>query len=215
MNAHSSDSNTLIASADCETESRSPGSGSSLCNSLGLRYFPDIRYGTPGNLQSYDGGRDYSTLEAFVKQHAGPSPGPSPPTPPSPPPSPPSPTPPSPPPAPSSSHYEHPPCQSDEQEVEVQGLSGSLCSPSCTYSQCPSDKPTGVSASPQCILQDSSGYRYCALECYSDSDCDTDGGASCGSLGSFGICTYPESSGNGLPPKTCPKVLAPVKKVMV
>merc|ERR1719284_182188 len=105
MNAHSSDSSTLIASADCETESRSPGSGSSLCNALGLRYFPDIRYGTPGNLQSYDGGRDYASLEAFVKQHAGPSPGPSPPSPT--PPSPPSPTPPS----PSGSHYEHPPCQ--------------------------------------------------------------------------------------------------------
>merc|ERR1711982_231541 len=54
----------------------------------------------------------------------GPSPGPSRPTPPSPP-SPPSPS--------GSSHYEDPKggCQSDEVDIQIQGLSGAVCSPAC------------------------------------------------------------------------------------
>merc|ERR1719269_534541 len=63
------------------------------------------------------------------------------PTPPSP--TPPSPTPPSPPPpSPSpSSHYEKPPCQSDETEASIHGMDGSLCAPKCAQTQCPKDKP--------------------------------------------------------------------------
>lgn len=202
MSAYTSDSKVLIASADCQTNSRSPGTGASLCTAQHTTYFPHIVYGQAGNLKAYDGDRDLETLKAFVESHAGPSPGPSPPSPPAPPSPPTPPTPPSPP-SPSSSHYEEPPCQSDETEVEVQGISGSMCSPACSNSQCPSDVPAGVSASPQCVLQDSQGDRYCALECSSDGDCDTQHGASCQILQNFGLCTYPESR-NG---NTCPITL--------
>merc|ERR1711959_681739 len=59
-----------------------------------------------------------------VSGKPGPSPPPSPPSPPTPP-SPPSP------PTPGSSHYEKPPCRSDETEAQVQGTGGELCAPKC------------------------------------------------------------------------------------
>merc|ERR1712139_92218 len=88
-------------------------------------------------------------------------PGPAPsPTPPPAPPTPPSP------PSPSTSHYEKPPCQSDETEAQVQGTSGSVCAPKCDASgSCPTDTPAGTTASPKCLLQDQSGNQYCALKC--------------------------------------------------
>lgn len=204
MSTYESDSSVLIASADCQTENREPGTGASLCNAQHLAYYPYIVYGSAGNLKAYQGDRDYATLKAFVESHAGPSPGPSPP-------SPPSPSPPS-----SQAHYEHPPCQSDETELQVQGISGVMCSPSCTNSACPSDMPVGVSAQPQCVLQDqSSGQRYCALECSSDGDCDQAGGASCKSISNIGLCTYPQSGKKTAP--TCPitAALSNVSQVVV
>lgn len=194
MSTYSSDSKVLIASADCETESRSPGTGASLCRAEHTSFYPHIVYGEPGSLQNYDGDRDFATLEAFVRSHAGPGPSPGP-----------SPGPTPSPPSPSSSHYEKPPCQSDEVNVEVQGVSGDLCAPSCTQGQCPTDVPSGVSARPQCVLQDSSRSKYCALVCSSDGDCDTAGGASCQILQNFGLCTYPESANSN----TCPITLYP------
>merc|ERR1712060_460193 len=95
-----------------------------------------------------------------VVSGSGPSPGPSPPTPPSPP-SPPSPS--------GSSHYEDPKdgCQSDEVDIQIQGVSGAVCSPSCSlFKKCPTDVPAGVTVSPQCALQDSATHKkYCALIC--------------------------------------------------
>lgn len=211
MSAHSTDSNILIANSECETYERSPGTGASLCNSLRTSFYPHIVYGEPGNLKDYDGDHDFASLEAFVKRHAGPGPSPGPsPKPPSP--TPPSPTPPSPtPPTPSTAHYEKPPCQSDEIKVEVQGISGKLCAPSCTNEQCPRDVPSGVSARPQCILQDSSGSSYCALVCSSDTDCDTAGGASCQALENYGLCTYSEFENS----KTCPVRMRPTNNTLV
>merc|ERR1719482_2087730 len=86
----------------------------------------------------------------------GGSPGPSP-----------SPPPPSPsPPSPSSGHYEKPPCQSDESEASVQGANGEVCAPKCDSSgSCPTDVPAGTTDKPQCVLQDQSGDKYCALTC--------------------------------------------------
>jgi len=119
----------------------------------------------------------------------GPSPGPSP-------------TPPSPP-TPSSSHYEDPKggCQSDEIEITIQGVTGDMCSPSCSiFKACPTDVPAGVTAGPQCALSDSqSGKKYCALICSpstpildqkaADAQCGTN--ASCKSVQQgVGICTY-------------------------
>lgn len=114
----------------------------------------------------------------------GPAPGP---TPPPSPPSPPSP------PTPGSTHYEHPPCRSDEVEAQVQGTSGSLCAPKCDGTTCPSDVPTGTTAKPACILQDSSsGEKYCALQCgLGQGKCPT--GASCSNF-LTGVCTYPSEA---------------------
>merc|ERR1719436_54903 len=87
-----------------------------------------------------------------VKAAPGPSPGPSP-SPPSPPPSPPSP------PSPSAPHYEKPPCQSDEESVQIQGFQGVTCSPKCQGTSCPTDVPPGTKAAPQCVLQDTAGDK--------------------------------------------------------
>jgi len=119
--------------------------------------------------------------------------GPVPPSPTPPSPTPPSPTPPSPSP---SSHYEKPPCQSDEVQASVQGLDGPLCTPKCDASgTCPSDKPSDVIAPAKCMLQDQSGDKYCALECFADVMC---GSGKCGKIGGIiGVCYYPESKLEG------------------
>jgi hypothetical protein len=119
----------------------------------------------------------------------GPSPGPSPPSPPSPPA----------PPTPSSTHYEDPKdgCQSDEVDIQIQGVTGSVCAPSCSlFKPCPTDVPAGVTVSPQCALQDSSTHKkYCALICTPSKNDDQCGeNASCKSVQvGIGICTYDDS----------------------
>ena len=45
------DSTVLIASAICETKSRQPGTGSSLCKAQRTNYYPHMAYGDPSNLQ--------------------------------------------------------------------------------------------------------------------------------------------------------------------
>merc|ERR1712080_592685 len=111
----------------------------------------------------------------------------------------PSPKPPAPSPAPSKNgtHYSDPfdgGCLSDEMQVQVQGISGEMCAPSCSLiSPCPSDIPDGVTAAPQCALQDaSSNKKYCALLCSPNG-----GDATCGAKASCkkvqlgtGVCTY-------------------------
>merc|ERR1712224_685518 len=120
-----------------------------------------------------------------VSGKPGPSPGPSPPSPPTPP------SPPSPPPSPSTSHYEKPPCQSDETEASVQGANGDVCAPKYDGTSCPTDVPAGTTDKPQCVLQDQSGNKYCALTCILGG-CPT--GAKCAHPGGLmGICVYPTS----------------------
>ncbi|CAK9096490.1 unnamed protein product [Durusdinium trenchii] len=97
------------------------------------------------------------------------------------------------------SHYGNPKtgCESDEQAVRVQGLSGDFCSPKCSSSgSCPSDVPKGDSATPECALRTTTGDKYCALICQSDSDC---GLGSCEKIMGVGLCTYP-ASGAALAP---------------
>ena len=55
-------------------------------------------------------------------------------------------------------HYEDPKdgCGSDEIDITVQGIQGAVCAPKCTSGSCPTDLPAGVTAAPQCALQDSS-----------------------------------------------------------
>merc|ERR1712070_550960 len=112
-----------------------------------------------------------------AKAASGPSPGPSPPS-------------------PSASHYEDPKggCKSDEVAIQVQGVTGGFCSPACTLGIfCPGDVPSGVTAKPQCALQDSSTHKkYCALICSPSSNDDQCGtNASCKSVqAGIGLCTY-------------------------
>ena len=116
-------------------------------------------------------------------------------------PSPPSPSPPSPPAG--KTHYGDPKdgCLSDEVEITIQGVTGDFCTPKCSLLKaCPTDVPAGVTAGPQCALQDSStGDKYCALICSpslpiadqkaADAQCGTN--ASCKSVQmGVGLCTY-------------------------
>merc|ERR1712072_218452 len=100
-------------------------------------------------------------------------------------------------------HYGDPKtgCESDEQAVQVQGVAGDFCSPKCSGTSCPSDKPSSASANPMCALQTTSGDKYCALICspsavaldfapfkkVADAQCGTN--ASCESISGVGICT--------------------------
>merc|ERR1712232_1085449 len=94
------------------------------------------------------------------------------------------------PPSPSTTHYEKPPCQSDEMAVQIQGADGELCAPRCDTTACPTDVPPGTTAKPSCVLQDSStGSKYCALTCFLGG-CPS--GAKCSGI--KGICLYPTSA---------------------
>jgi len=95
-------------------------------------------------------------------------------------------------------HYEDPKdgCGSDEVSITVQGIQGAVCAPKCTSGSCPSDVPAGVTAAPQCALQDSSTQKkYCALICSpssNDAQCGTN--ASCKSIQGTGLCTYDDAA---------------------
>ena len=117
------------------------------------------------------------------------------------PPSPPGPTPPSPPAG--KTHYGDPKdgCMSDETEITIQGVTGDFCTPKCGFFKpCPTDVPSGVTAQPQCALQDSStGDKYCALICSpslpildqkaADDQCGTNASCKSVQLG-VGICSF-------------------------
>lgn len=113
-------------------------------------------------------------------------------------PTPPGPTPPS-----GSHHYEDPnagPCQSGEQAVQITGLQGSFCSPSCSATtRCTTDVPPGTTATPQCVLETSGSSQptQCALICQPSDWKNLAVGAggcpdkaSCKSIQGTGICTY-------------------------
>lgn len=117
-----------------------------------------------------------------------PSPTPVPPPPPTPMPTPtPEPTPsPSPSPSPSANHYGKPPCQADETSIKVG--SGMVCAPTCSDS-CPTDTPgQGSIFDPACGTGDYA--KYCVIQCFDDSDCDSSGGANCVEVNGMGMCAY-------------------------
>jgi len=51
----------LIADVDCTAE------GKDLCSTIGVQGYPTIKYGDPGSLEKYEGGRSYADLEKFAK----------------------------------------------------------------------------------------------------------------------------------------------------
>merc|ERR1711959_760552 len=97
-------------------------------------------------------------------------------------------------------HYGDPKngCESDEQAVQVQGVSGDFCSPKCKNQVCPTDVPSRVTAKPTCALQSPTGASYCALICTpsafrsngANGECGT---GTCESISGTGICTYATS----------------------
>eukprot|EP00403_Amphidinium_massartii_P029560 CAMPEP_0178404342 /NCGR_PEP_ID=MMETSP0689_2-20121128/17833_1 /TAXON_ID=160604 /ORGANISM="Amphidinium massartii, Strain CS-259" /LENGTH=219 /DNA_ID=CAMNT_0020025321 /DNA_START=92 /DNA_END=751 /DNA_ORIENTATION=- len=56
-----SSSSTLIADVDCTT------GGKALCEEVGVRGYPTIKYGDPSDLQDYKGGRDLASLKKFAE----------------------------------------------------------------------------------------------------------------------------------------------------
>jgi len=60
----------LIADVDCTT------GGKSLCEQVGVRGYPTIKYGDPNDLQDYKGGRTFAELKKFA-EGLGPQCGPA------------------------------------------------------------------------------------------------------------------------------------------
>jgi len=61
----------LVADVDCTA------GGQSLCNEVGVRGYPTIKYGDPSNLEDYKGGRDFAALKKFAEENLGPTCGPA------------------------------------------------------------------------------------------------------------------------------------------
>ncbi len=88
-------------------------------------------------------------------------------------------------------HYGDPSggCMTDELAIQVTGVAGDFCSPKCKATSCPTDKPDGVTAKPQCALQTSTGVKYCALIC-DPSDAAACGSGTCKAIQGTGLCSY-------------------------
>ena len=60
----------LVGDADCTA------AGKSLCDKNDVRGYPTIKWGEPGDLKDYDGGRDYASFKKFAEESLGPTCGP-------------------------------------------------------------------------------------------------------------------------------------------
>jgi len=63
-------STALVGDVDCTTE------GKSLCEKFSVSGYPTIKYGDPGDLKDYQGGRSYADLKKFADENLGPTCGP-------------------------------------------------------------------------------------------------------------------------------------------
>jgi len=61
----------VIADVDCTA------GGKTLCNEIGVKGYPTIKWGDPNNLEDYKGGRTYDALKKFAEENLGPTCGPS------------------------------------------------------------------------------------------------------------------------------------------
>lgn len=57
----------LIADVDCTAEG-----GEELCQEHGIQGYPSLKYGDPADLQDYEGGRDFESLQEFAKENLKP-----------------------------------------------------------------------------------------------------------------------------------------------
>jgi len=60
----------LVADVDCTA------GGKELCNEVGVKGYPSIKYGDPNNLEDYKGGRSFDDLKKFAEANLGPTCGP-------------------------------------------------------------------------------------------------------------------------------------------
>ena len=105
-------------------------------------------------------------------------------------------------------HYEDPNvapgCAKDEVDVSITGIPGNMCSPQCDKAaKCPTDVPTGVSATPTCALKSSTGAKYCALTCSPKATAVDAADSQCGPKASCkpmpqgtGLCTFDDGPGS-------------------
>lgn len=71
MDAFADSDTQLIADVDCTTE------GKDLCTAQGIKGYPSLKWGDPADLQDYQGGRDYASLEKFAQEKLKPMCSPS------------------------------------------------------------------------------------------------------------------------------------------
>merc|ERR1712084_157665 len=71
MKEYTGHDSILIADVDCTA------GGKELCNSVGVRGYPTIKYGDPNNMEDYKGGRSLKDLQTFAKENLGPTCGPA------------------------------------------------------------------------------------------------------------------------------------------
>lgn len=57
---------SIVADVDCT------GKGKSLCDEVGVKGYPTLKWGDPSNLEAYQGGRDFTALEKFAKENLKP-----------------------------------------------------------------------------------------------------------------------------------------------
>merc|ERR1712182_34688 len=60
MGEYKDSATVLIADVDCTA------GGKDLCNDVGVRGYPTIKYGDPSDLQDYKGGRSFDDLKKFA-----------------------------------------------------------------------------------------------------------------------------------------------------
>lgn len=62
MDEYASSDSVLIADVDCI------GDGKPLCDKVGVKGFPTVKWGSPDDLQDYTGGRDFDALNTFASE---------------------------------------------------------------------------------------------------------------------------------------------------
>jgi protein-disulfide isomerase-like protein with CxxC motif len=62
MDAFADSDTALVADVDCTA------SGKTLCTAQGVKGYPTIKWGDPGALEDYKGGRDYDSLNKFAAE---------------------------------------------------------------------------------------------------------------------------------------------------
>jgi len=66
MDAFADSETALVGDVDCTA------AGKPLCDANGVQGFPTIKWGDPSNLEDYQGGRDYDSLEKFANENLKP-----------------------------------------------------------------------------------------------------------------------------------------------